>query len=271
MRWVIGDIHGMLRPLDAILRAVRARDAAARFIFVGDYVNRGPESPGVIDRLLGLSHATFLRGNHDDIFDLILNGRCYISHEESPDAMSAFRWFMNHGLADTLMAYGADWAELEFLVRHPDAARLKRVLDAVPQKHRDFIRSLRAVAEYDDFFVAHAYWDVDEPDTSPDLAGRLLADPSLRQQLLWGRYTDEQIRRKKRWKRTGYFGHTPVNNYRREGEPLPMKGPQIVLLDTGVALGAHGRLSAVCAESGEVIQSDRAGAVLRPAGTAPGH
>ena len=44
MRWVVGDIHGMLRPLRALVDAVTQRDAAARLLFVGDYVNRGPDS-----------------------------------------------------------------------------------------------------------------------------------------------------------------------------------------------------------------------------------
>ena len=54
MRWIVGDIHGMLKPLVTLVTAVRARDPQARFIFVGDYVNRGPDSRGVLDRLIAL-------------------------------------------------------------------------------------------------------------------------------------------------------------------------------------------------------------------------
>ncbi len=57
MRWVIGDVHGMLVPLEGLLQAIEPRDAAARFFFVGDYVNRGPNLRGVIDRLLALAAA----------------------------------------------------------------------------------------------------------------------------------------------------------------------------------------------------------------------
>jgi serine/threonine protein phosphatase 1 len=260
MRWIIGDIHGMLRPLDALLKGVHKRDPAARFIFVGDYVNRGPEAPGVVNRLISLDNATFLRGNHDDIFDLILNGECFIGHRDTPDASSAFQWFMNHGLADTLMAYGAELAELEFLLHYPDPARLKKLVGIVPESHRKFFRSLRAVAEYDQFFVAHAYWDVDHPDVG--LSTLLAADVKLRYQVLWGRFSEAQVQKKKRWKRTGYFGHTPVTNYRKIGDATPVLGPNIVLLDTGAALGIHGRLSAVCADNGEIVQADRAGAIV---------
>ena len=224
MRWVIGDIHGMLRPLEALLKAVQKRDAAARFVFVGDYVNRGPEAPGVVDRLLKLDNATFLRGNHDDIFDLIVNGECFIGHKDTPDASSAFQWFMNHGLADTLMAYGAELVELEFLLHHPDAERLKKLVAIVPAAHRKFFRSLRPFVEYDQFFVAHAYWDVDFPDVA--MSTLLTSDAKLRYQILWGRFTEAQVQKKKRWKRTGYFGHTPVSNYRKTGDAVPHLRPE---------------------------------------------
>ena len=75
-------------------------------------------------------------------------------------------------------------------------------------------------------------------------------------------------RRRKRWKRTGYFGHTPVETFRlsmRRGDNVPIHGPQIVLLDTGAALSANGRLSAVCAESGELVQMDRVGELVETA------
>ena len=250
----------MYRPLDALLAAIERRDPAAHLVFVGDYINRGPDSRQVIDRMLKLTRATFLRGNHDDIFDLVLHGDCYMCHAEAPDAVSAFVWFMQHGLAETLMSYGADWADLEALARRPTPAGVERLVTFVPPAHRQFIRGLRPVFEADDFFVAHGYWDPDDADDQPNLAAPLERDPKLRYQLLWGRFTEAQITRKKRWKRTGYFGHTPVLNYRSPaGESLPIRGQQLVLLDTAVALSRSGRLSAVCAETGTVLQSDRQG------------
>src|SRR5689334_9048663 len=110
MRWVVGDIHGMLRPLRALVDEIYRRDAAPRLLFVGDYVNRGPDSRGVIDLLLSLPDAGFVRGNHDDVFDLVLHGSCYDTHGSAPDAGSAFAWFVNHGLDNTLTSYGADYA-----------------------------------------------------------------------------------------------------------------------------------------------------------------
>ena len=260
MRWIIGDIHGMLRPLEALVHAVSTRDPGAQLIFVGDYVNRGADSRRVIDLLLTLSNATFLRGNHDDVFDLILHGDCYMCHQDAPNAVAAFAWFMQHGLDKTLVSYGADWAELDHLARHPNPHRVAQLASIVPETHRAFIRDLRPVLEHPDLFVAHGYWDVDTADDGPDLETRLMQAPKLRYQLLLGRFSERQVLQKKRWGRTGYFGHTPVVNYRASGgDYVPVRGPKMVLLDTAVAISSAGALSAVCAETGTLLQADRGG------------
>lgn len=250
----------MLLPLQTLLDAVRARDWNPRFIFVGDYVNRGPDSRGVIDLLLSLRDASFVRGNHDDIFDLVLHDESYTVHPDGPDALAAFRWFTQHGLRNTLESYGVEATEIESALKKPNLPILRQLLSVVPATHRDFIRNLPAVIEFDDLFVAHAMWDIDRADDFAPLP----RDPRLRHRILWGRYRKEEIRSAKPWRRTGYFGHTPVHNY-ADKEMTPRRGPQIVLLDTGACLGPRGRLSAVCAESGALVQSDPEGALVTEA------
>jgi hypothetical protein len=249
----------MLRPVRGLVGAISRRDPAAHIIFLGDYLNRGPESRKVVDLLLSLPHATFLRGNHDDVFDLLLHGDCYICHPGARDPLAAFTWFMQHGLAETLMSYGADWAELEQAMRQPTPEKVQQFIKPVPASHRRFFRSLKAVYETEEFFAAHGYWHPDEPDESPGLAAQIDGDPTLRYRLLWGRFTDAQIRQPKHWHRTGFFGHTPVLNYPAGADLTPVFGPNIVLLDTASALAASGMLSAMCAETGMVLQADRAG------------
>ena len=65
--YAIGDIHGCLRAFDTLLRAVApGRDDTV--VLLGDYVNRGPDARGVIERILYLKNETnlvALRGNHD--------------------------------------------------------------------------------------------------------------------------------------------------------------------------------------------------------------
>jgi serine/threonine protein phosphatase 1 len=264
MRWVVGDIHGMLRPLRALVDAVARRDPAARLLFVGDYVNRGPDSRGVVDLLLDLPGAGFVRGNHDDVFDLVLNG-CNYDPSATPDPLGAFVWFMNHGLASTFSSYGVDAETLEDAILRPSPAKLAAVTAAVPERHKQFFRSLPAVIEEDDAFVAHAMWHPDEPDDRPDISQRLAVVPRLRHHVLWGRYREADVSGRKRWARTGYFGHTPVQTFGHRvngGRNVPLRGPGIVLLDTAAALTSNGRLSAVCVETGELVQTDRLGGIV---------
>ena len=63
----IGDVHGCLTALDTLLGFVELRPTD-QLIFLGDYVDRGPDSKGVLDRLIELRRlheVVFLRGNHE--------------------------------------------------------------------------------------------------------------------------------------------------------------------------------------------------------------
>src|SRR6476660_4286039 len=82
--YAIGDIHGRLDLLDALLARIADDDSArgdgleTRFIFLGDLVDRGPESCGVVQRLLDFSrsgaNASFLMGNHEQVFLRAMSG-----------------------------------------------------------------------------------------------------------------------------------------------------------------------------------------------------
>ncbi|QOV89934.1 metallophosphoesterase [Humisphaera borealis] len=260
MNWVIGDIHGMLRPLRALVERVSQADPQAKFNFVGDYINRGPDSKGVLDFLIDLKGARFCRGNHDDIFTLLLYGQPYVQNPSATDEVVAFQWFVQYGLWETLLSYGVEPYEIDAVLARPSPESVLRLLSVVPESHRRFARDLVPVIEGDTYFIAHAMWNVDEPD-EPSIAARLAENTRLRYQIIWGRYGRE-LTRPKRWKRTGYFGHTPVQTYPRDvqtQEHTPIRGPGIVLLDTAAALTPEGRLSAVSIESGELIQVDRLG------------
>lgn len=74
--FVIGDIHGCSKALQSLLEAIHPTPED-RLIFLGDYVDRGPDSRGVIDRLLELEQecqTVFLLGNHEIMFRGALNG-----------------------------------------------------------------------------------------------------------------------------------------------------------------------------------------------------
>src|SRR5437867_4109495 len=158
MRWLIGDVHGMLKPLEALIQWVGREDSEAQLLFAGDYVNRGPDSKGVIDLLLSLTNARFIRGNHDDVFDLILHGKSYAPHGSVASPMVAFQWFMEHGLDQTLLSYGVNETAMRKCERRPSKQRLQKLLEVVPETHRTFLRNLQSSLVYPDAFVSNSLW-----------------------------------------------------------------------------------------------------------------
>lgn len=273
MRWIIGDVHGMLHPLESVLENIRARDRKAELFFCGDYCDRGPHTRQVIDLLMDLENARFVRGNHDDVMDLCCNGTSFTTGADLGQSVEEAQaeikeLFLREGLTETLVSYGAELNELARRVGDwPAVLRwIDGALSMVPTSHREFFRSLPAVVEADEFFVCHATWPPDHLDEQGRMNGIVAGDPYLRHDVLWGRYTANQIRSRKVWKRQGYFGHTPTDNYLAATDIMPasgaiVRGDKVVLLDTG-AFVAGGRLTAICHDDGKVIQVDQHGDAL---------
>lgn len=269
MRWIIGDIHGMLKSLELLLNAIGKRDPHAELIFAGDYVNRGPDSRGVIELLLKLKRARFVRGNHDDTLDLLVNGKCFAPHDQLTTLVPTFEHFMKYGLEQTLISYGIDWAQIDHARRHPSAQSIATLLDPIPQSHRDFLRALPVVQEDDEFFVIHARWDPDENAGEPSFAQQLARSAHLRHEVIWGRFNAAEIQSIKPWDRVGFFGHTPVTMYVKNADIVPVIGSRCVLLDTACAVHIDGRLTAWCFEQQTFLQADRHGQWVREGRAAP--
>lgn len=259
MRWIIGDIHGMYLPLVTLLDEIHLRDPNAELIFCGDFVNRGPDAKKVVDKLLSLTNARFCRGNHDDTFDLLLSGTCFVPHSQLSGVVATFEHFMKYGLEQTLLSYSIDWQEIDQVRRHPSPEAIHRMLEPVPESHRQFFHNLPIVQQFPEFFVAHAKWDPDEPAGVPSFATQFARSPRLRHDVIWGRFTIEEIGRRKRWDRPGFFGHTPVTIYSKVDPIVPIEGDNMVLLDTAAAVNMEGRLTAWCFEESRYVQADRDG------------
>ena len=258
MRWIIGDIHGMRVALEKLLECVHYQDAAPQLFFCGDYVNRGPDSRGVVDLLLKTPNARFCRGNHDDTFDFLLSGKSYVQVAQPNGMTTTFDHFMKYGLEQTLLSYGVKQPTLDAARADSSPSTIVDVMSAVPPKHRAFFRSLPAVQEEKDFFVAHARWDVDSAEGSPSFDEQLKS-PRARHDVIWGRFTADEINRHKPWTRTGFFGHTPVTMYRKRADILPIGGRKLVLIDTAAAVNLDGRLTAWCFEEDRYVQVHRDG------------
>jgi serine/threonine protein phosphatase 1 len=142
--YAVGDVHGCTDKLDQLHAAIghdalRAQELRKVIVYLGDYVDRGPDSRGVIARLLAPGppgcERIFLKGNHETMFQAAIAPR---STAEVIDF-----WLDNGGVA-TLDSYGADpllparWAA------------------AVPADQRGFLRSLRTAWSAGGYLFAHA-------------------------------------------------------------------------------------------------------------------
>ncbi len=128
----IGDIHGCLDALNALLNAIQpTRDDT--IVTVGDYVDRGPDSNGVLERLLQLEQTTnlvALMGNHEEMLIAVLERQ-----------IEPYSW-LNHGGVETMDSYG-----------------FAGDLACVPKSHRDFLKRMEDFYENDTHFIVHANYD----------------------------------------------------------------------------------------------------------------
>ncbi|MCG7349810.1 serine/threonine protein phosphatase [Sphingomonas sp. ACRSK] len=149
--YAIGDIHGRFDLLDGLLEQI-FRDEAARggpageLIFLGDLVDRGPESAQVIDRLIALKAerpgVRVLLGNHEEVFLGALAG----------DA-KALRLFSRIGGEETILSYGVS----PQVYAHADYDELYQLLiEAVPETHRAFLESCEDMIVAGDYVFVHA-------------------------------------------------------------------------------------------------------------------
>ncbi len=151
--YAIGDIHGQLDALNHALELIE-RDGGpdARIVFLGDYVDRGPDCAGVIARLIQGRNAgrpwTFLKGNHDRMFEWFLED----TPRHDPHLLIGYHWFHDRiGGVETLASYG---------VKVPPQTRLedvhKAARTAIPTEHIAFLRGLELSHTTHDLFLVHA-------------------------------------------------------------------------------------------------------------------
>ncbi|MFB6099063.1 MAG: metallophosphoesterase family protein [Salinibacter sp.] len=168
----IGDIHGCPQSLDALLDQIDP-SLDDHLLFVGDYIDRGPNSRAVIDRLLDLREeisCTFLRGNHEAMMIEYL------------DTGAFSLWRMNGGVS-TLRSYMGEGSEID-----------------IPDAHTEFVRNTKLYHETDDFFFVHA-------GLKPNRTIQESVETSDEEVLLWerGHLNASEVA----WEKTVVCGHTP--------------------------------------------------------------
>lgn len=148
--YAVGDIHGRADLLDALAQRIagdlREGDYdSARCVFLGDYVDRGLDSRGVIERL---ARAEFpapivaLRGNHEDALLRFIDDPAILD-----------QWVAFGGLT-TLASYGVDAGEE--MTRGGAPAVHAAFLARFPPAHRRFLEATGYSAEFGDYFFCHA-------------------------------------------------------------------------------------------------------------------
>ncbi len=139
--FAIGDVHGCARQLAALLGRVpfdRERDT---LIFLGDYINRGPDTKGVLDLLLELQKSCadihFLKGNHEqELLEYSATGH-----------VASLRALREMGVEATVESYGA---RVNSLIG----------LDCFPPEHREFLHTLKFFHQQGNYLFIHA--DINE-------------------------------------------------------------------------------------------------------------
>jgi serine/threonine protein phosphatase 1 len=197
--FAVGDIHGCLAELETLLHGL-ALTHDDTVVFVGDYMDRGPDSRGVVDACLALAERTdittvFLKGNHEDMC------LAYLGREG--------RWgeaWLGNGGAATLRSYGVD-----------PRAGTAAALAAMPDAHLGFLERLQPSLVAEGWLFVHA-------GIRPDRAWAAQDEEDL----FWIR--EEFILRPHGLPQTIVFGHTP---HRSVLVDLPYK----VGIDTGCVYG----------------------------------
>lgn len=216
--YAIGDVHGCNGLLGTahgkIVEDLRARPVSDyRIVHVGDYVDRGPDSAGVVERLMKLSadnpKIVCLKGNHEAMM---------LEFLDDPRA----KGFLNNGGLDTTRSYGVKLPWPNSL----DAAAVRaEFAQVVSRDHLAFIQGLKLSFRFGDYFFCHA-----------GIRPQVALNKQREDDLLWIRYDFLDDRREH--EAVIIHGHTP----REEPEVKPNR----INIDTGAF--ATGRLTCLVLE-----------------------
>lgn len=204
--YAVGDIHGCAGLLD-ILHDGIARDAVEfagekRIVYLGDFIDRGPDSKGVIERLMHRVpngfRAHYVKGNHD------------VAALDFLDDPETYRLWRSFGAGDTLLSYGIRpplYEAVEQMTVARDAFRR-----ALPAEHLAFLKGLELKVTIGDYVFVHAGVRPGVP-----------LEKQSEEDLLWIR--EEFLYSSAPQEKTVVHGHTPL--------PAPVRTQNRVSVDTG--------------------------------------
>jgi serine/threonine protein phosphatase 1 len=148
--YAIGDIHGRLDCLESLLQRIEDEPLPVgrrrQILFLGDLIDRGPDSSGVVERVMAMVTASpdvhCLAGNHEELLLRAAEGN-----------RQALGVFARVGGRETLLSYGVDADTYE----HCDLDGVRQlILDHVPARQLDFLRDLPDYRVVGDYLMVHA-------------------------------------------------------------------------------------------------------------------
>jgi len=200
-RFVIGDIHGCFRTLRILIEQMLRPSLKDQVFFLGDYIDRGPDSKALIDYIFDLQSKSYriipLMGNHEYMLNRALNSLEYFN-----------LWMINSGFT-TLKDFG-------IIV---DSFHSPKSLLQIPREYMKFFRDLKLFEQTDGFFLCHGCFEGNREDPKGDTDS-----------MIWGRKNLEKASRI--GDRILVHGHTPnpVSEIRKQVED-PMS--RVINLDAG--------------------------------------
>ncbi len=189
--YAVGDIHGCYHLLKGVLEKID-KDMQKRpdientsLIFLGDYIDRGPDSKKVIDEFTKDKkdniQRIYIKGNHEDTL---------LQFIENPSVLDSWQ---HYGGLETLYSYGVDMR----LVQKGNEAVRDAFLSALPEKHFKFYHDLPTSFLLGDYFFCHAGIKPDVP-----------LDQQEDEDLMWIR--NEFLQSTEDYQKVIVHGHTPV-------------------------------------------------------------
>ncbi len=206
-KWVIPDVHGCVNTLRVLVENQIKPNKNDHLYFLGDYIDRGPDSKGVIDFIMELEAndytVTALMGNHEDYcinaYDEDKKSRGFLGFRSKSRVQK--EWELAGGL-QTMESFGAESPR------------------DIPEKYIDWMRKLIYYVEVDDFIIVHAGLNFSNEDPFED-----------KRAMIWIR--DFKVDTSRISNKRVIHGHVPVN---LEFVDLAINSPtyKFIDLDNGV-------------------------------------
>ena len=205
--WIIPDIHGCIATLELMVEQQIKPEKTDRMIFLGDYIDRGPDSKGVVDFIMKLQEDGYnisaLKGNHEDFcvkaWEADKNRESFIGIKTKSYPQK--EWELNGGI-QTLESFGAIWPS------------------EIPEKYIRWMESLEYFVETEKFIAVHAGLNFNLDDPFSDTRS-----------MLWIR--EFRVKPEKINNKILVHGHNPVN-LELIDMTIRKENPDFIDLDNGI-------------------------------------